>query len=136
MILHTATGPFDIKLEPQNLSAVAENTGLKRLSLDKRFYGALDATSCGEMVSFRSTIDGSAGYVAMETVQGSLNGQIGNFVLQHSSTLLRGQSTQSIVVVPDSGTGALSGLSGQMKIAISSDGSHTYHFEYSLQGSS
>lgn len=129
---HTATGPFDIQLAPQPLSGIAEATGLGRLSLDKRFDGDLQATSQGEMLSFRSSVQGSAGYVAMETVRGTLQGRSGSFVLQHSSSMERGTPTQSITVVPDSGTGGLAGIAGRMVIAIASGGAHSYRFDYEL----
>ena len=130
--LHSATGPFDVKLAPQTLSAVAEHSGLGRMSLDKQFHGALEAASTGEMIAFRSAVAGSAGYVAMETVRGTLDGRAGSFVLQHSSTLARGEPTQSITVVPDSGTDALVGLAGRMVVDIAPGGAHSYRFEYTL----
>jgi len=127
-----ATGPFDVKLEPQALSGVAEQSGLGRMSLAKEFHGALVATSTGEMLAFRSATPGSAGYVAMETVRGTLDGRAGSFVLQHSSTMTRGEPVQSIMVVPDSGTEALAGLAGRMVIDIASGGAHSYRFDYTL----
>ncbi|MGT0251230.1 DUF3224 domain-containing protein [Burkholderia pyrrocinia] len=126
-----ANGPFEVKLNPESLSSVAENTGLGRMSLDKQFRGDLEAVSHGEMLAFRSSVQGSAGYVAMETVQGTLGGRQGSFVLQHSSTMTRGQPKQSITVVPDSGAGELLGLSGSMIINID-NGRHSYIFDYAL----
>jgi Protein of unknown function (DUF3224) len=127
-----ATGPFDVKLAPQTLSSVAEHSGLGRLSLDKQFHGALEATSTGEMIAFRSAVAGSAGYVAMEMVRGTLDGRAGSFVLQHSSTLTRGEPVQAITVVPDSGTDALAGLAGRMVVDIAPGGAHSYRFDYTL----
>lgn len=129
---HTANGPFDIQLAPQPLSGIAGGTGLGRLSLDKKFDGDLQAASQGEMLSFRSSVQGSAGYVAMETVRGFLHGRQGSFVLQHSSTMERGAPTQSITVVPDSGTDELVGIAGRMVISIASSGAHSYQFDYEL----
>ena len=126
-----ASGPFEVKLNPEPLSHVAESSGLGRMSLDKHFHGDLEAVSHGEMLAFRSSVQGSAGYVAMETVKGVLGGRKGSFVLQHSSTMTRGQPTQSITVVPDSGTDALLGLSGTMLIDID-NGQHAYRFDYTL----
>jgi hypothetical protein len=130
----SANGPFDVRIAPQALSSVAAASGLARMSIDKRFHGALDATSTGEMLAFRSATDGSAGYVAMETVHGTLDGRRGSFVLQHCSTMTRGAPTQSITVVPDSGTDALTGLTGRMIIDIATDGAHSYRFEFTLPG--
>ena len=128
---HSAKGRFDIQLEPQSLSPVAESTGLGRLSLNKTYHGDLQATSHGEMLSFRSSTQGSAGYVAMETVRGTPHGRSGTFVLQHSATMTRGVPAQSIIVVPDSGTDALSGMTGSVVITIA-DGQHSYTFDYAL----
>lgn len=128
---HVASGLFDITLDAQPLSGVAANTGLARMSLDKQFQGDLQAVSQGEMLAFRSSVPGSAGYVAMELVRGSLHGHQGSFVLQHSSTMNQGTPIQSITVVPDSGTEALTGLSGSLAITIT-DGQHAYRFEYRL----
>ena len=132
MTSHFATGPFDVKLAPQALSPVAENSGLGRMSLDKQFHGALTAASTGEMLAFRDATLGSGGYVAMETVRGTLDGRAGTFVLQHSSTMTRGEPAQSITVVPDSGTEGLAGLAGRMVVDIASGGAHTYRFDYTL----
>ena len=74
---------------------------------------------------------GSGGYVALEIVTGSLAGRKGTFQLQHSSTMARGKPTQSVTVIPDSGTGELSGLSGKMIIDII-EKVHFYTFEYEL----
>lgn len=129
---HIANGPFDIELSPQPLSRIAAETGLGRMALNKTFHGDLQADSQGEMLAFRTSVQGSAGYVAMETVRGTLHGRAGSFVLQHSSTLQRGTPTQSIAVVPDSGTGELAGISGRMVITIADGGAHSYQFEYRL----
>jgi len=128
---HSATGPFDVKLAPETLSGVAEHSGLGRMSIAKQFHGALEASSTGEMLGWR-TASGSGGYVAMETVRGTLDGRAGTFLLQHSSTMTRGEPAQSITVVPDSGTDALAGLAGRMVVDIAPGGAHSYRFEYTL----
>jgi hypothetical protein len=132
-----ARGPFEVKLAPQKAdNAQAEGSGHGRMSIDKRFEGDLEATSQGEMLSFMSSTKGSAGYVAIERVTGSLGGRRGSFVLQHSGTMNRGAPELSITVVPDSGTGELTGLSGSMKIVITPDGKHSYEMTYSLTAGS
>lgn len=128
---HTATGPFDVKLAPQPLSEIATPANLGRLSIDKQFHGDLAATSVGEMLSAMGTVEGSAGYVAIERVTGTLHGRDGSFVLQHSATMNRGTPELIIQVVPDTGTDQLAGLSGLMKI-INENGQHSYVFEYAL----
>ena len=122
-----ASGTFEVKLAPQ--IQYEENVG--RLSIDKQFHGDLEASSKGEMLAVSGSMKGSAGYVAMEQVSGTLNGRNGGFALQHSGSLTRGAAQLSVTVVPDSGTGELVGLSGRMTIEIA-DGKHSYTFEYTL----
>ena len=128
----SVTGPFEVRLAPQALSAVAEPSGLGRMSIDKQFHGALEATSTGEMLSWMDASRSSGGYVAMETVRGTLDGRAGTFALMHGSTMNRGEPSQSITVVPGSGTGALTGLTGRMVVDIAPGGAHSYRFDYTL----
>ncbi len=128
-----ATGAFDVKINPQKPdNEQAKTANLARMSIDKHFHGDLDGTSTGEMLSAMTEVKGSAGYVAMERVSGVLHGRRGSFVLQHNATMSRGEPHLAITVVPDSGTGELSGISGLMTIKIEG-GKHFYDFEYSLQ---
>lgn len=123
-------GEFDVKMLPQAAdAALGENIG--RFGLDKRFHGDLAATSKGQMLAFRTAVEGSAGYVAMEHVDGVLQGRSGTFVLQHSGTMTRGAQHLVLSVVPDSATGELAGLAGSMGIEITG-GKHYYTFDYSL----
>jgi hypothetical protein len=85
------------------------------------------------MLAAMTDVKGSAGYVAMERVTGTLHGRRGSFVLQHSGTMHRGAQALVISVVPDSGTDELAGLSGAMRIVIA-EGKHRYEFDYELPG--
>ena len=128
---HRASGTFAVKLNPLATYETAENAGLGRMSIDKRFHGDLEGTSKGEMLTAGTSVKGSAGYVAIERVSGTLHGRAGTFVLQHNGTMNRGAPQLSITVVPDSGTDQLAGLAGTMTINIA-DGKHSYDFEYTL----
>jgi uncharacterized protein DUF3224 len=123
----TATGTFEVKLTPQ------PDEPIGRMTIDKQFHGDLEAGSKGQMLAVRGEVKDSAGYVAMERVEGTLAGKTGTFALQHSGTIHRGVPEQSVIVVPDSGTGELAGISGKMKITIAA-GKHSYEFEYALAG--
>jgi Protein of unknown function (DUF3224) len=125
-----ASGSFDVKLNPQADENVGDPT-VGRMSIDKEFHGDLTGTSKGQMLAAATDIKGSAGYVAIERVSGTLNGRTGTFALQHSGTMTRGVPQLSITVVPDSGTGELAGLSGKMTINIV-EGKHLYEFEYTI----
>ncbi len=125
-------GTFDVALAPQPHVDNVGDAAIGRMSLDKHYHGDLDAASKGQMLAYSSlSFKGSAGYVAMERVDGSLVGRRGAFVLQHSSTMTRGAPTQSITVVPDSGTDELTGLSGSMTITITNK-QHFYDFTFEL----
>ncbi|MEL5330570.1 DUF3224 domain-containing protein [Serratia ureilytica] len=126
-----ATGTFDIKLTPQTATAEIETAKLSRMTIDKQFHGDLTAVSLGEMLAVRMDAHGSAGYVAMERVTGTLHGHKGSFVLQHSGTMNRGVSSLQLTVVPDSGTCELTQLSGSMTIEID-QGAHRYTMDYVL----
>jgi len=127
-----ATGSFDVKLTPQATDTPTEGSPLGRLTIDKQFHGDLEGTSKGEMLTAGSTtIKNSAGYVAVERVTGTLHGKRGTFALQHSGVMTRGEGKLTITVVPDSGTGDLTGLAGTMTIDIS-NGKHSYTFDYTL----
>jgi hypothetical protein len=126
-----AQGSFEVTLKPQALAHSNADALIGRLSIDKQFHGDLEATSIGEMLSARTAVEGSAGYVAIERVSGTLHGRSGSFVLQHSGTMNRGVGQLALSVVPDSGSGELVGLVGTMTIAIV-DGAHTYELSYTL----
>jgi hypothetical protein len=128
-------GPFQVSLSPQPVHAQAEGA-FGRMALDKRFEGALEASGRGEMLAAMSAVKGSAGYVALEKVEGALDGRRGSFLLLHRGLMDRGAADLSIVVVPDSGTGELQGLSGRMRINVREGGAHFYHFDYELPDAS
>ena len=124
-----ASGTFEVKMVPQDDKS--ENANLGRMLLDKQFHGDLEATGKGQMLTAMTPVQGSAGYVAIEKVSGTLKGRTGTFVLQHTGTMTRGEQQLSITVVPDSGTGQLAGITGRMDITIEA-GKHSYVFEYIL----
>ena len=124
-----ASGAFDVKLTPQTDQNGEPTVG--RMSAEKVFHGDLEGTSKGLMLAVMTDVQGSAGYVAMERVNGKLHGRAGTFALQHSGTMTRGAPQLIITVVPDSGTGELTGLAGRMTIDIV-EGKHFYKFDYTL----
>lgn len=124
-----ASGTFEVKLTPQTDQPAEAVPG--RMLIDKSFHGALEAVSTGQMLTAGTAVKGSAGYVAIEKVSGTLDGRSGTFALQHSGTMTRGEMALSITVVPDSGTEQLTGLTGRMTINIAAGG-HAYEFEYTL----
>jgi len=130
MTMH-AHGTFEVKMIPQPAQDGVGDPGIGRMALDKQFHGDLEATGKGQMLAAGTDVPGSAGYVALERVSGTLHGRHGTFALQHSGTMARGAPQLSITVVPDSATGELLGLAGKLAITIA-DGKHSYDFEYML----
>jgi hypothetical protein len=126
-----AKGTFEVTLAPLSFEDANEAWNLGRMSIDKQISGDLVATTKGQMLMARGDVSGSAGYVAIEHVTGTLGGRSGSFVLQHTGTMNRGEPSLRVTVVPDSGTGELKGLAGDFVIDIV-DGKHLYEFKYVL----
>jgi hypothetical protein len=106
-------------------------TSIGRYALDKQFHGDIEGASKGEMLSAGDPSKGSAGYVAIEHITGTLHGHTGSFALQHNGSMNQGTFLLEVTVVPGTGTGELTGISGTMKIIISA-GKHSYTFDYTL----
>jgi Protein of unknown function (DUF3224) len=129
---HLAKGTFTVQMKPLSESGFdGGNANLGRMSLDKIFEGDLMGVGKGEMLTAMTQTKGSAGYVAIERVTGTLHGHKGSFVFQHMGSMNKGAQSLSITVVPDSGSGDLIGLEGIFKIRIESS-KHFYELEYSL----
>lgn len=130
---HHVRGKFEVQLTPQAM-AEPSAVSLGRLAIAKRYFGDLDATAAGEMLTASGTVKGSAVYVAVERVTGTLSGRRGSFALHHTGIMDRGVARLTITVVPDSGTEELTGLTGSMGITIA-EKEHFYDFEYALPAS-
>jgi len=129
---HHLTGTFSVSMQPQPWpEAEAPGLTVGRLLLSKQYQGELQATAQGQMLSAMTGVPGSAGYVAIEVVTGTLLGRAGSFALQHRGVMDRGRPTLSVTVVPDSGNGELAGLAGTLGIRIEG-GQHFYDFDCTL----
>jgi hypothetical protein len=132
-VMNHATGPFDVKMAPQKPdNPIEEAASIARMTIDKQWHGDLEATSKGEMLATPPDAKGSGIYVALERVTGTLKGRSGSFLLHHTGIMNRGVPELSILVVPDSGTGQLTGITGKITINIAPGGKHSYDFEYTL----
>jgi hypothetical protein len=127
-----AKGPFDLKRTAMEMVDAGSGASFGRIRFEKRFHGELDATSVVEMLSGGDPGSGSAGYVAMEHVVGTLHGKRGSFMFQHSGTMDRGAMSLVVSVVPGTGKDELEGLRGSMRIDIAEGGAHSYTFDYTL----
>lgn len=126
-----ATGTFEVNMTPVEGGDNGVANG--HLSGAKTFAGDLIGTGRGDMWTTMTAVEGSAGYVAIEKIEGTLRGRKGSFTVLHQGTMRRGADYQiRIVIVPESGTGELAGISGTMSIRIDKDGGHFYDVDYSL----
>jgi hypothetical protein len=129
----TAEGTFNVQMKPLAEPDTSAGVSLGRMSLDKTFEGDLVASGQGQMLTALTPVQGSAGYVAIERVTGTLHGRAGSFVLQHTGTMHAGALQLAITVVPASGTGDLAGIEGVFKLRIEG-GQHHYTLKYTLPG--
>jgi Protein of unknown function (DUF3224) len=126
-----ANGTFEVTMSPQPAQEGVGDASVGRMAISKQFHGDLEGIGKGQMLAVGTPVDGSAGYVAMERVTGTVHGRQGSFALQHTGTLNRGTPKLSVTIVPDSGTDGLSGIAGKLDITIA-NGIHAYRLEYSL----
>jgi hypothetical protein len=126
-----ARGTFEVNLKPAVEPDASEGVTLGRMSIDKTFHGNMTGTGRGEMLSAMTSVEGSAGYVAIERVRCTRHGCKGSFIFQHTGIMNRGEQQLSIIVVPDSGTGELVGIAGCCRIDMV-NGEHHYVFDYAL----
>ncbi len=120
-------GEFEVKLTPIE----SDDAAIGMMLLEKTFTGALIGTSKGRMMTAMTEVKGSAGYVAIEKVSGSLRGKKGTFMMQHFGTMADGNFHLVIEVVPNSGTEELKSLVGTLDIEIK-DGKHFYNFKHNI----
>ncbi len=129
-VMQHAKGTFAVKMAP----AAQTSTGgvaLARMTVTKAFSGDMAATAEGEMLTAAGAVPESAAYVLIERVTGSIDGKAGSFAFMHHATMDRGKPDQHITIVPDSGSGALTGITGAMTMRIEA-GVHHYDLAYAL----
>ena len=126
-----AEGTFDVKTIPLSPDDATADTSISRFALNKQYHGDLEAASKGEMLGAGNPAAGTAGYVAIEQVTGTLAGKSGSFALQHYGNMSQGKFELNVKVVPGSRPGELTGIAGAMTIIVA-DGKHSYTFDYSL----
>jgi hypothetical protein len=128
----SATSPFTLDVfETDEPYDTVDDIAYARTRIDKSFHGDLIATSHVEMLSVRGEGDG-AGYVALETVRGTLQGRTGTFAILHAGTMTEDGMWAKWPISPGSGTGQLEGIRGEVRIEIAPDGAHTMHLDYEL----
>src|SRR5215208_538267 len=123
-----AKGPFDVKVTPQESAA---DTPVARMLLYKEFQGDLEAIAHGEMLAASEPLTGAAVYVAIDRVTGTLHGQSGSFLMAHRGIANADGQRLDIAIIPGSGTGQLTGITGSVGIRIE-EKQHSYTIDYTL----
>jgi hypothetical protein len=135
MSMSHAKGSFDVKMIPAEATDFEKANDIARFTSDKTWHGDFEGVSHVEMITGSTVSTGSMAYVAIERVTGKLNGRQGSFTFSHRASMMKGGATSagelSITVVPNSGTGELTGITGSLKIEIDAQGKHTWTFDYS-----
>ena len=129
-IVQHVTGTFEVNITPVTTDS-ADGVTLGRMTVAKSFAGPLTAVSKGDMLTGAGGVAGSAAYVMIERVTGTLDGKAGSFALAHIGVMDRGKPELRVMIVPDSGSGGLAGISGTLVIRIEG-GKHFYDLDYRL----
>ena len=127
-----AKGEFEVTRIPQQELDIGGDASVGHSRFDKRFHGPLQATSVVHMLALMTPVPGSGAYVAIERIEGTLDGRRGSFFAQHNGIMDRGRPSLDLTVIPDSGSGELTGLHGRIAIDIV-EGKHFYTFDYGFR---
>ena len=127
----TARGHLEVNIEPEPPFLEQDGVRLNRNVVRKQFSGDVVGASEAQMIAAFTDTPGSAGYVAIEHFTGSVNGKAGSFVLQHNGVMNKGDAQLTVTIVPDSGAGELTGISGTLAIDNDESG-HSYTLDYEL----
>ncbi len=133
--MKSASGSFEVKIAPAESSPIGKEGGVGRMSIDKVISGDMVGTTKGEMLTHTTENTGTMVYVAIETVNATLDDRSGTFVFIHNATMSKtdpNAGSLHVGVVSGSGTGGLMGISGTFAINFDSDGKHIYTFNYEL----
>lgn len=121
---------------PTEITPVPEvPTGLPvRVStMEKIFEGDAVGRAATLFTAAYDPATGAGTYVAMESFEGSLHGRDGAFNFVHSAaTSGTDRADEFFAIVPSSGTGQLSGITGTGGMAVDTDGTHRVWFDYQL----
>ena len=131
-----AVGRTTVKTyQPTVFDEVPGAPTLSDVRLTETFTGDIAGEGVAHVVQ-SARADGAGSFAGIERVRGSIGGKQGTFLLQVHGTVVAKQMKAEWFVVPDSGSGELHGLSGKMNILVAADGTHSYEFDFKLDGKS
>lgn len=93
----------------------AEGPNLTKVTIRKRYRGDIEGSGTVHVLTAQGAT--GAGYVASERIEGTLDGRTGTFVIQHGGLADGDRQSTFGSIVPNSGTGALTGISGHAREA-------------------
>ena len=82
--MNEVSGALEVKITP----AETGDAQMGMMLLDKTYQGDLQATGTGRMLTGMTAVNGSAGYVAIERVEGTFKGAKGTFLIQFRASPL------------------------------------------------
>lgn len=127
----TLRGPLEVTTESDPPFVEKAGVTINRNIVRKTFSGGLSGSSEAQMIAARTPNPASAGYVAIEHFDGTIDGRTGTLVFQHFGLVDNGEPQLNVVIVPGTGTGELEGIAGTLVIH-NDDGDHSYELEYTL----
>ena len=126
-----AIASFDITTWDEQPYDEGDGVRLSRTRVVKVFRGDIEGESTAELLMAVAGED-SAAYVGVERVTGRVNGRAGSFVYLHTATAVAGRRSASWPVLAGSGTGELTGISGELRIDNLPEGGHVVTLDYDL----
>src|SRR5687767_6227017 len=85
------------------------------------------------IVTMEKVSTGAGTYIAMESFEGTLGGKTGAFNFVHSATTGGTDRTNEFfLIVPNSGTGELAGITGTGGLSVDTEGGHHIWLDYDL----
>ncbi|WP_433522923.1 DUF3224 domain-containing protein [Nocardia pseudovaccinii] len=121
--------PTDVVPDP----AIATALPVGIAQIEKEFAGEVTGRSATLFTAAFDQATGAGTYVAMESFEGALHDRAGSFNFAHSATTLGTDRTaEFFTIVPTSGTGGLTGITGTGGLTVDTDGVHQIWFDYEL----
>lgn len=102
---------------------------LTRIHVEESFAGDISGEGAVEFLQ-AAAADGSASFVGIERVTGTLGGRTGTFLLQDAGTVQGSIVSGDWFVIPASGTGQLAGLRGEGGFRANLGESAQVHLDY------
>jgi hypothetical protein len=127
----TATASFTVTNWDEQPATEDQGVRTTHTKVTKKYTGDIEGGSEADMIMAYGLRKGSAAYVGFDRMSVSLHGRSGTFLMQYSVTASAAGVSSKITVVPDSGTGELTGLRGEAQVSEQS-GAHTIRLEYEL----